>query len=80
MSGQPAGARAPAVPLPHPSGASLWMNKEANRRLVKQALSHLQQAYSERESALVYTTVDPQFRAAWKDERYQELRRKMNLP
>jgi TolB-like protein/lipoprotein NlpI len=44
------------------------------------ALSHLQQAYSERESALVYTTVDPQFRAAWKDERYQELRRKMNLP
>jgi hypothetical protein len=45
-----------------------------------QALSHLQQAYSERESALVYTTVDPQFRVAWKDERFQELRRKMNLP
>lgn len=45
-----------------------------------QALSHLQQAYSERESALVYTTVDPQFRAAWNDERYQDLRRKMNLP
>jgi len=46
---------------------------------IDQALSHLQQAYSEHESALVYTTVDPQFRTAWDDERYQDLRRKMNL-
>jgi len=31
------------VPLPHPSGASLWLNRSENRALVQQALSHLQQ-------------------------------------
>jgi uracil-DNA glycosylase family 4 len=31
------------VPLPHPSGASLWLNRSENRALVQQALSHLRQ-------------------------------------
>ena len=30
------------VPLPHPSGASLWPNKPANRRLIEQAIDFLQ--------------------------------------
>jgi uracil-DNA glycosylase len=29
------------VPLPHPSGASLWLNREQNRRQVEQAIAHL---------------------------------------
>ena len=29
------------IPLPHPSGASLWLNKPANQALVTQALEHL---------------------------------------
>ncbi len=31
------------VPLPHPSGASLWLNRPENRALVQQALEHLRQ-------------------------------------
>lgn len=31
------------VPLPHPSGASLWLNRPENRALVQQAIDHLQQ-------------------------------------
>jgi hypothetical protein len=37
------------VPLPHPSGASLWPNKPANQALITQAiqwLAVLRQAYS----------------------------------
>ena len=30
------------VPLPHPSGASLWLNRPENRERVNQALAHLQ--------------------------------------
>jgi TolB-like protein/Tfp pilus assembly protein PilF len=44
------------------------------------AIEHLQKARLQRETALVYTTVDPQFRPLWDDERYQVLRRQMNLP
>jgi len=29
------------VPLPHPSGASLWLNRAENRELVTQALAHI---------------------------------------
>jgi len=29
------------VPLPHPSGASLWLNRPENRALVQQAIGHL---------------------------------------
>jgi len=29
------------VPLPHPSGASLWLNKPENQALVARAISHL---------------------------------------
>ena len=31
------------VPLPHPSGASLWLNRLENRALVQQAVRHLRQ-------------------------------------
>jgi TolB-like protein/Tfp pilus assembly protein PilF len=44
------------------------------------AIEHLQEARFQRETALVYTTVDPQFRPLWDDQRYQVLRREMNLP
>jgi uracil-DNA glycosylase len=30
------------VPLPHPSGASLWLNRPANQERVTRALAHLQ--------------------------------------
>jgi len=30
------------IPLPHPSGASLWLNRPANQERVAQALAHLQ--------------------------------------
>ncbi len=29
------------VPLPHPSGASLWLNRSENRALIQQAIDHL---------------------------------------
>ena len=29
------------VPLPHPSGANLWLNRRENQRLVEEALAHL---------------------------------------
>jgi uracil-DNA glycosylase len=31
------------VPLPHPSGASLWLNRLENQALVEQAIGHLRQ-------------------------------------
>jgi uracil-DNA glycosylase len=34
------------VPLPHPSGASLWLNRAENRALVDRALEHVRR-YSE---------------------------------
>ena len=34
------------VPLPHPSGASLWLNRPENRALVERALKHVRR-YSE---------------------------------
>jgi uracil-DNA glycosylase len=33
------------VPLPHPSGASLWLNKAENQERVRQALGHIQRLY-----------------------------------
>ena len=36
-----AGARPLLVPLPHPSGASRWLNAAANRRLLDRALRRL---------------------------------------
>jgi TolB-like protein/Tfp pilus assembly protein PilF len=44
------------------------------------AIEYLEEAYSQRETILVYATVDPQFRPVWDDDRFQTLRRKMNLP
>jgi uracil-DNA glycosylase family 4 len=35
------------VPLPHPSGASGWLNDAANRRRLERALDHLQAALAE---------------------------------
>jgi uracil-DNA glycosylase len=35
------------IPLPHPSGASLWLNRLANRERVAQALAHLQRLCQE---------------------------------
>ena len=31
------------VPLPHPSGASLWLNRRENQALVQQAIGRLRQ-------------------------------------
>lgn len=44
------------------------------------AIEYLEEAHSQRETILVYATVDPQFRPVWDDDRFQALRRKMNLP
>ena len=35
------------IPLPHPSGASSWVNLPANRALLDRALDHLRVALSE---------------------------------
>ena len=35
------------VPLPHPSGASLWLNRSENRALVGQALEHVRRLCEE---------------------------------
>ena len=35
------------VPLPHPSGASLWLNRAENRERVDQALVHLERLYQQ---------------------------------
>jgi hypothetical protein len=29
------------IPLPHPSGANLWLNRAENQELVRQALGHI---------------------------------------
>lgn len=34
------------IPLPHPSGASSWVNAAANRRLLDRALDHLRMAFT----------------------------------
>jgi uracil-DNA glycosylase len=39
------GRRVDLIPLPHPSGASSWVNLPANRALLDQALDHLRQAF-----------------------------------
>lgn len=44
------------------------------------AMEYLEKSRSQHESILVYTTVDPQFRPVWDDDRFQALRREMNLP
>jgi TolB-like protein/Tfp pilus assembly protein PilF len=46
---------------------------------VGRTIEYLVEAYSQRESSLVYTAIDPQFRPVWDDERYLALRHKMNL-
>ena len=38
------GRRVDLIPLPHPSGASSWVNLPANRALLEQALDHLRMA------------------------------------
>ncbi|MCK4355462.1 uracil-DNA glycosylase family protein [Candidatus Bipolaricaulota bacterium] len=35
------------LPLPHPSGANLWLNRPASKRLLKKALDHLCQIREE---------------------------------
>jgi uracil-DNA glycosylase len=35
------------VPLPHPSGASLWLNRPENQKRVAQALAHLRRMWQE---------------------------------
>ena len=39
------GRRTTLIPLPHPSGASSWVNAPANRALLDQALQHLRDAF-----------------------------------
>jgi hypothetical protein len=41
------GRRATLIPLPHPSGASSWVNLPANRVLLDRALDHLRTAFAE---------------------------------
>lgn len=36
------------IPLPHPSGVNLWLNREENQERVSQALDHLRQLRQER--------------------------------
>jgi uracil-DNA glycosylase len=38
------GRRVTLIPLPHPSGASSWVNAPANRALLDRALEHLREA------------------------------------
>lgn len=38
--------RVELIPLPHPSGASSWVNLPANRALLEQALDHLRKAFA----------------------------------
>ncbi len=39
MSGSSSPDGAVAIPLPHPSGVSLWLNSAANRALVERAVA-----------------------------------------
>ena len=39
MSGSSSPDGAVAIPLPHPSGVSLWLNSPANRALVERAVA-----------------------------------------
>jgi uracil-DNA glycosylase len=39
------------VPLPHPSGASLWLNRPENQERVARAVAHLQRLHQELETA-----------------------------
>lgn len=43
------------IPLPHPSGASLWLNRPAHRAFVTQALEHLR-AFRDRQRSISHTT------------------------
>jgi uracil-DNA glycosylase len=40
------GRRVPVIPLPHPSGASSWVNAPANHALLERALDHLRRAFT----------------------------------
>ena len=53
---------------------------EAGRRAEDRALEYLEESRAQHETILVYATVDPQFRPVWNDDRFQSLRREMNLP
>ena len=44
------------------------------------AIEYLEKSHSQRETILVYATVDPHFRPVWDDDRFQALRRAMKLP
>ena len=46
----------------------------------EQALDHLERAYDERSTWLVYLNVDPRFAPLYAEPRFQALRRKMRLP
>jgi hypothetical protein len=46
---------------------------------IDRAIEFLEEAYVYHESALVYATVDPEFRPVWSSARYQDLLRKINL-
>jgi hypothetical protein len=35
------------VPLPHPSGASRWLNRPANRELLRKALTHVRSIWDD---------------------------------
>jgi uracil-DNA glycosylase len=35
------------LPLPHPSGANLWLNRPASKRFLKEALKHLRRIKEE---------------------------------
>jgi uracil-DNA glycosylase len=41
------GRRVKTIPLPHPSGASSWINAATNRALLDRALSHLRTAFTD---------------------------------
>ena len=40
------------IPLPHPSGASRWLNQPANRALLDRALRHLRREYRALDNAV----------------------------
>lgn len=42
------------IPLPHPSGASAWIQQPAHRALIRNAIRHLQQIRQEIEAPIVF--------------------------
>jgi tetratricopeptide (TPR) repeat protein len=51
----------------------------AHANNIERAIEFLEEAYVQHESALVYTSIDPQFRPVWSTARYQDLLQKVNL-